>query len=367
VRVIGAAAALLTVAGAAGCFGNGPDDPAPVTVQAPPQASAHLVAIRGRYDGERTREEVVTLADDGSDVRVLTMLPDGALQGADDAAWAPDAATIFFTAWLAEREGQDYSYRETDLFAVEADGSGRTRLTRSGDAQAPSPAPDGKTIVFTRREHQGIFPFNGGLWLTDTGGGEAERFVGAKEGQIDVPGSWSPGGETLAFTRCTFALPEQDGLQRNTCSIYRVDRDGSGLKLLAERASAPAYSPDGEQIAFVSDRDENGLIRTGSDENAYANELYVMAADGGDQRRLTSTESLDEETPSWAPDGARLAYGREGPSSFAHQLMVVDADGSCPAVIAGQAMRSALSTPDFGRPMWRPGRILGPAPRRECK
>jgi Tol biopolymer transport system component len=92
-----------------------------------------------------------------------------------------------------------------------------------------------------------------------------------------------------------------------------------------------------------------------------------MAADGGDQRRLTSTESLDEETPSWAPDGARLAYGREGPSSFAHQIMVVDADGSCPAVIAGQATRSALSTPDFARPMWRPGRILGPAPRRECK
>jgi WD40-like Beta Propeller Repeat len=71
----------------------------------------------------------------------------------------------------------------------------------------------------------------------------------------------------------------------------------------------PPFSPDGERIAFVSDRDRNGGLSYG-DRGFFANELYVMAADGGDQRRLTRTRHLNEAQPSWLPGGTRLAFQR---------------------------------------------------------
>jgi Tol biopolymer transport system component len=48
----------------------------------------------------------------------------------------------------------------------------------------------------------------------------------------------------------------------------------------------PAWSPDGERIAFATDRDGNW-------------ELYVMEADGAAQRRLTNTQE-DESSPAWS-------------------------------------------------------------------
>jgi Tol biopolymer transport system component len=368
VRTVGLAAALMILAVATGCGGAGSEETLQhVTVSAPPQRQARLVAIRGRYDEGRTRREVVTLTDDGTNVRVVTHLPSEGLQGASEPKWAPDADRIFFTGSLGERAGADYHYEETDLFLVEPDGSGLRRLTDARDAFAPVPSPDGTTLAFARREHQGTIPFTDGLWLMGTGGGDERRLLDAQEGQIDVPGSWSPDGETLAFTRCQFAEPEENGMQPNTCGIYIVARDGSDVRKLAERARWPSFSEDGERIAFVSDRDENGTIRTGEDEQAFANELYVIDADGDDQRRVTSTEALDEEAPAWDPGGRRLAYEREGPASFALQLMIVALDGSCATAIAGEAARGDTEAVHFWQPSWRPGRLLGEAARLNCK
>lgn len=79
--------------------------------------------------------------------------------------------------------------------------------------------------------------------------------------------------------------------------MQTASRTGSDVRELAERASAPVYAPDGDRIAFVTDRDEHGLHATGSDENAFANELYAMDSDGGDAQRLTDTDELDEGSP----------------------------------------------------------------------
>jgi TolB protein len=59
----------------------------------------------------------------------------------------------------------------------------------------------------------------------------------------------------------------------------------------------PAPSPDGAEIAFSSKR--SGSF-----------DIYVMGADGSGARRLTSTKA-DDGHPTWSPDGARLAFGRD--------------------------------------------------------
>jgi Tol biopolymer transport system component len=85
--------------------------------------------------------------------------------------------------------------------------------------------------------------------------------------------------------------------------VFVVGPDGRGLRRLTTNAStatfgaedaAPAWSPDGRLIAFVSTRDRVGRFPS--------YEVYVMDADGGDQRRLTKN-TIEESGPAWLPDG----------------------------------------------------------------
>ncbi len=78
------------------------------------------------------------------------------------------------------------------------------------------------------------------------------------------------------------------------------------------REFAPAWSPDGARLAFVSYRDGNG-------------EIYVMRADGSGARRLTRHRGEDL-SPAWSPDGSRFAFtsNRGG----AHRIHTMRADGT---------------------------------------
>lgn len=76
----------------------------------------------------------------------------------------------------------------------------------------------------------------------------------------------------------------------------------------------PAFSPDGKQIAFTSRRDNDF-------------EIYLMNADGSDQRRLTRNPGLDVR-PAFSPDGKTIAFTSNREGSYAIYLM--NADGSNP-------------------------------------
>lgn len=341
-----------------------------------PETAGRLAAVRYRPGDPPSfnppRFHLVTLDEDGSNERVVLRTPmrgDTTLLRLSDPSWSSDARWIYFTGVVEERETERLTYHLTDVFAVRPDGSGLRRLTTTGDAGRPVPSPDGETLLFMRSEHPARLPFTSGLWLMAADGTRQRRLLEIREGALDLPGSWSPDGETIVFTRCSWVLPRRDGSVPNTCTVQTVSRAGSDVRELVERAREPVYSPDGERIAFVTDRDEHGLHATGSDENAFANELYAMDSDGGDEQRLTDTDELDEGSPSWSPDGERIAYEREGPARFITQLMIVASDGDCAARIAGDAAISDVRRiRDYGQPAWRPATNTGAHhPELECE
>ena len=91
---------------------------------------------------------------------------------------------------------------------------------------------------------------------------------------------------------------------RYRSSLWRLDltrKDAKPTRLThSTYDSTPVYSPDGTRIAFV---------RAGEDGPG---QLHVMAADGGDARRLTD-QPLGVSSPAWSPDGTTIAYAARVP------------------------------------------------------
>ncbi len=115
------------------------------------------------------------------------------------------------------------------------------------------------------------------------------------------PSSSQPSGK-IAFV----SFRDDDGVRE----IYVMDADGSGVTNLTNNPAAdldPDWSPDGTQIVFASDRDDNP-------------HLFVMDADGSNVRQLTFGAGF-ETSPRWSPDGARIAFSGSG------NIVVMDADG----------------------------------------
>jgi len=136
--------------------------------------------------------------------------------------------------------------------------------------------------------------------------------------------AWSPDGRQIAFRS------DRDG----NSDIYVMDLDGGNQRNLTNNSSAdgfPAWSPDGGQIAFHSDRDGN-------------RDIYVMDSDSSSPRRLTNNSSSDGY-PVWSPDGRQIAFRSDHNGN--PEIYVMGADGSNPRRLTNN------DAWDYS-PAWRP-------------
>jgi Tol biopolymer transport system component len=116
--------------------------------------------------------------------------------------------------------------------------------------------------------------------------------------------AWSPDGEKIAF--------EGGGNDRD---IYVVNGDGSGRTELTFSSAFdgdPAWSPDAQTIAFESTRAGNS-------------DVFTIDVGGSRETQLTTTPGLDGD-PAWSPDGSKIAFTstRDGNK----EIYVMNADGS---------------------------------------
>src|SRR5207253_8703822 len=122
-----------------------------------------------------------------------------------------------------------------------------------------------------------------------------------------------------------------------------VHVDGSGVTQLTHDGTAPptAWSPNGQQIAFISTRD--------GDE-----EIYVMNADGSGVTRLTHNPGRDEgDRAGWSPDGRRFVFSSDRDGGQLH-IFVMNADGTG----ATQLTSGGFVDDD---PVWSPDGKIGRA------
>lgn len=123
--------------------------------------------------------------------------------------------------------------------------------------------------------------------------------------------------------------------------IYSMNTDGTEVRRLTKSAGLdmqPAASPDGSRIAFVSARADASPVDCASCNL----EIFVMDFDGKNVRRLTDDPGFDE-MPAWSPDGERLVFvsNRDGTA----RLYTMNADGTDVAV-TGLGL-GALAAPDW--------------------
>jgi len=218
---------------------------------------------------------------DGTNAKQIFRGEEGTLALAPQ--WSPKDDWIAFGVgfYFAPRSG-----RPARVMLMRPDGSELHELTKTaGNSGFPSWSPDGKRIVY-RFWSEGEY----GLRIINLDDGSSTKLT---SGFDNFP-SWSPKGDLIAFTR----LSEDD------YDIYTIRPDGTDLKRLTTTPGNDAHnmwSPDGKHILFSSARlgfkDEASLS---DDVPQPYGELFVMDADGSNQRPLTDNQ-WEDATPAWAP------------------------------------------------------------------
>jgi Tol biopolymer transport system component len=238
------------------------------------------IAYWGLRASSGQRDLWTVAAEPSAGAKSVAVTDDGAVDW--NPLWSPDGGSLYFAS---ERGGSMNVWR----VAIE-EASGRVRgepepvTLPSRIAGSISLSRDGAQLLFVSWDRRSTIQ---ALGLDPAGGRVIEAPRPALRGsRVIYTQDISPDGEWIAFTNL--------GVRED---LFVVGRDGTGYRQLTDdafRDRGPRWSPDGERIAFYSDR--SGRY-----------DIWAIRPDGSGLEQLTKTTGESRWLPEWSPDGKRLA------------------------------------------------------------
>ena len=230
-------------------------------------------------------------------------------------------------AYASDRSGKP------QIHLVNIDGTVDTPLTELEEgACQPAWTPSGKQLVFTspcRADQQQYL--GSSLWLIDVDlvgtASEPQQLNTAPGGDFDP--AWSPDGEVIAFSSVRDGRPQ----------IYVMELNGAQLQNLTGDLAhdrEPAWSPIGTQLVFTSSRAES-------------TDIWIMPEEGGTEQRFSRGGDRDDTHPDWSHDGLLVIFERS--ISGLPRLVVApfDEGGVFDSLVCPEGDRSVqpMSEPDW--------------------
>jgi dipeptidyl aminopeptidase/acylaminoacyl peptidase len=243
-----------------------------------------------------------------------------------DAQLSPDGERVAFSVRTVTPERDGY---RSAIWLVPFDGSAEATTLTAGPGQDTLPrwSPDARTLAFVsdraapeKADGKKRKPKN--IFVLSLDGGEARQITSFDDDCGDI--AWSPDGRRIAFTvkdakeegadddaaprvyeRMRYKTDEGYLSDQRRKHVWILDVAGSEPRRLTDGDwddQHPAWSPDGREIAFVSNRSADRERNTVAD-------IHVASTTDGKIRRVTD-EVGQYGNPSWSPDGATIAcYG----------------------------------------------------------
>jgi dipeptidyl aminopeptidase/acylaminoacyl peptidase len=262
--------------------------------------------------------------------------------------------------------------RNADIWTVASDGSSAPKALIASDKSesTPRPSPDGKRVAF-------ISSRDGApqVYVADSGGGNVRKLTALPMG-AQPPLVFSPDGSKVAFVSDVYpecpdidcTRKRADEAEKNPVKAYRLTRllfrhwdewrtnirhhvlvididSGKTVDVTPGDFDSPpyfqedatiAFSPDGREIAFVSNRE-------GNDREAWTtnNDVWIVPAAGGEPKKVTSNPAADVQ-PAFSPDGKTLYVRAQRRPGFESDRWYLDAYDR-----SSGSKRTVFTTPDM--------------------
>jgi TolB protein len=268
-------------------------------------------------------EDVYTMRPDGTDVRRITSEPGSEFDG----ELSPDGEYVVY------RDSRRGINEDDEVFIARVDGreSPRNLSSDPGNDWGPTWSPDGEWIVFNSDRDEGGLA----AYRVRPDGRELSRVP--IEGWVEYA-SFSPDGTRIAYM----------GHEGGDYDVHVADATTGEVTQLTDAPGGdgwPAWSPDGQRIAFTSERDD--CTRAPDDQDCWHGDepgehrdVWIMEADGSNERRVTPEAG---QFVAWSPDGEHLLVSGRA-------LYVIRPDGTGRLELRAQGFSLALGgLPDWGR------------------
>ncbi len=292
------------------------------------------------------------------------------IRTASDPRIAPDGQRVAFVVTTLSTERDEYL---ANIWLAHID-SGEVRRFTTGPGRDTKPrwSPDGTQLAFVSARQPDQKPQ---LYVMPANGGEPVCLTDLANGVDDLV--WSPDSTRLAFTARVGGWQEPDDEDERHKSkparvittmkykfngegfvydrrrhLFVVSADGGEPRQLTDGDwddSDPAWSPDGQSLAFTSARHADWDYDNAID-------LWLVSADGGEPKQLTHTDG-PLSTPSFSPDGTQLAYlGNRFLNEAGRHIRVftLSTAGGQPQCLTADLDRTCTAFFEPQRPIWSP-------------